>query len=128
MLQAGARPAGMVTASEGAPWTRASDRGDKAAWLSLGSLAAAEHRHLGAAAQRLLSLRPWLRQQGFDVGGRASIQLACYPGAGARYVRHRDACSSVPYRSVTAILYLNPGAGGCGWAGGQVESRWLWVC
>jgi hypothetical protein len=44
----------------------------------------------------------------FDVGGRVSVQLACYPGEGARYVRHTDASDAVPGRTVTALLYLNP--------------------
>jgi hypothetical protein len=44
----------------------------------------------------------------YDVGGRISCQLACYPGKGARYVRHTDASASAPDRSVTALLYLNP--------------------
>lgn len=43
----------------------------------------------------------------FDVGGRISVQLACYPGRGARYVRHTDASDAVPGRTVTALLYLN---------------------
>jgi hypothetical protein len=42
-----------------------------------------------------------------DVGGRISVQLACYPGGGARYVRHTDASDAVPGRTVTALLYLN---------------------
>lgn len=44
----------------------------------------------------------------YDVSGRCSCQLACYPGKGARYVRHTDASDSAPDRSVTALLYLNP--------------------
>lgn len=43
----------------------------------------------------------------FDVSGRCSVQLACYPGAGARYVRHADASTAIPDRTVTALLYLN---------------------
>ena len=45
----------------------------------------------------------------FDVMGPPSFQLARYPGAGARYVRHADASHSSPARSITAIYYLNPG-------------------
>lgn len=47
------------------------------------------------------------RHHRYDVGGRISCQLACYPGKGARYVRHTDASDSAPDRSVTALLYLN---------------------
>ncbi len=42
----------------------------------------------------------------YDVGGRPTYQLACYPGGGARYVRHADASVSCPSRTVTAIVYL----------------------
>ncbi len=44
----------------------------------------------------------------FDVGGGVRCQLTCFPGGGARYVRHSDASPSTPGRSVTALLYLNP--------------------
>ena len=38
-----------------------------------------------------------------------SFMLACYPGSGARYVRHRDAApSSRPGRKLTLLYYLNP--------------------
>ena len=51
------------------------------------------------------------RECSYDVGGRASLQLTCYPGGGARYVRHRDASpASAPGRVATGILYLNAGA------------------
>lgn len=42
--------------------------------------------------------------------GRFDVQLALYPGSGARYVRHRDAFPGAAgdNRRLTAILYLNP--------------------
>jgi SM-20-related protein len=42
--------------------------------------------------------------------GRFDVQLALYPGGGARYVRHRDAFPGAggDNRRLTAILYLNP--------------------
>lgn len=54
----------------------------------------------------------WVGLDGFE------LQAACYPGAGARYVRHLDTFRGDPRRRFTAILYLNPG-----WArahGGQL--------
>src|SRR6185295_11601544 len=39
---------------------------------------------------------------------RFDLQVARYPGAGARYVRHRDAFGGPESRRVSAILYLNP--------------------
>jgi len=48
----------------------------------------------------------WIGVEGFD------LQLACYPGDGARYVRHRDAfrvtAPGSRRRRMTAVLYLNP--------------------
>ena len=46
------------------------------------------------------------------------MQLACYPGTGERYLRHRDAfADGAAARRVTAIVYLNPAwrpaHGGC---------------
>jgi len=40
--------------------------------------------------------------------GRFDLQLASYPGGGARYVRHRDAFPGQSNRRVTAIYYANP--------------------
>ncbi len=37
------------------------------------------------------------------------IQLACYPGGGARYARHLDTFRGSTNRRITAICYLNPG-------------------
>lgn len=36
------------------------------------------------------------------------VQLACYPGGGAHYDRHRDAFPGHDIRRITAIVYLNP--------------------
>jgi hypothetical protein len=109
-LQQHQRAAAMVTAGKGEVWTRGGLRGDQAAWLSLAALREARQHHLAVVVRRLLALQPWLQQQGFDVSGRPSCQLASFPGGGARFVRHRDASASVPYRTVTVLLYLNPGA------------------
>jgi SM-20-related protein len=35
------------------------------------------------------------------------IQLALYPGDGARYVRHRDTYPGGPQRTLTCVYYLN---------------------
>lgn len=62
-------------------------------------------------AQGPLSSALWLGLQRF------SVQVACYPGDGARYLRHVDALRAEAARRVTAIVYLNPGwtpeDGGC---------------
>ncbi|BDA44136.1 probable Egl nine homolog 3 at N-terminal half [Coccomyxa sp. Obi] len=80
-------------------------RGDRTCWVQPAQCSAA----LRIAADHLLDLQQDLALWGYDVGGRPSIQLSMYPGDGARYVRHTDASDSVPTRTVTAILYLNPG-------------------
>ena len=41
--------------------------------------------------------------------GHFDLQLAHYPGGGARYVRHRDSFPGQSNRRVTAIYYANPG-------------------
>ena len=108
VLQDRAQAVGMVAGSGGGAWGSAGVRGDRAAFLCADELENSGHAALAGAARALLSLQPWLASQGLDVGGHPSLQLAQYPVA-ARYVRHRDASAAVPYRSVTAILYLNPG-------------------
>jgi hypothetical protein len=108
LLSDNSRAAGMATAADGRVWASSAARGDRACWLATDALLAAGHRNLAAVVQRLLELLPWLQQQGYDVGGRASVQLACYPGGGSRYLRHRDSSASISHRTVTAIAYLNP--------------------
>lgn len=39
---------------------------------------------------------------------QAEVQIACYPGGGARYARHLDAFPGSTNRKITAICYLNP--------------------
>ncbi|NOJ96302.1 2OG-Fe(II) oxygenase [Corallococcus coralloides] len=39
--------------------------------------------------------------------GRFDLQLACFPGGGARYARHRDAFPGQSNRRLTAIWYAN---------------------
>jgi hypothetical protein len=78
-------------------------------WLHADEELQAGRMALARLVERMLDLRPQLQVLGYDVGGRATVQAACYPGGGARYVRHRDASESAPGRCLTAICYLNPG-------------------
>jgi SM-20-related protein len=83
-------------------------RGDEIGWLD----------EAGAAAEpdvvpllRLLDdLASALREDARLALGRREVQVARYPGGGARYERHRDAFRDAvgPARRVTALLYLNP--------------------
>jgi len=54
------------------------------------------------ALRRALNRDAWLGLRGME------LQLACYPGGGARYAAHRDALAGDRSRRVTAICYLNP--------------------
>jgi SM-20-related protein len=80
-------------------------RGDLTIWLS----EAPPDPHLAVlwrafeAVRRELNEAAWLGLQRF------SVQLACFPGDGARYVRHKDAIAGRGLRRATAIVYLNSG-------------------
>jgi SM-20-related protein len=83
-------------------------RGDAIAWLAPPLLD--EHTPaLAALAACLRALGPAANRAAFLGLGRAELQLARYPGDGARYARHRDAFPGGPNRRLTAICYLNPG-------------------
>ena len=41
------------------------------------------------------------------IGSRSKAMCACYPGGGARYVKHRDALPYKAGRKLTVIYYLN---------------------
>lgn len=95
------RPAGIRRGADRTEDTAV--RGDSISWVepargtALGSLWEA-FSGLGEA----LSSGAWLGL------GRFDLQLAHYPGDGARYVRHRDAFPGQSNRRVTAIYYANP--------------------
>jgi SM-20-related protein len=95
------RPAGIRQGADRAEGT--SVRGDFISWVSpepgsgMGLLWTA-FEELG----QVLSVGAYLGL------GRFELQLAHYPGEGARYVRHRDAFPGQTNRRVTAILYANP--------------------
>ncbi|NNC18741.1 2OG-Fe(II) oxygenase [Corallococcus exiguus] len=94
------KPAGIRRGADHALET--SVRGDHIEWV------------LPGAAPELEAL--WLRFQslgeavssGAYLGlGRFDLQLACYPGGGAHYARHRDAFPGQFNRRLTAIWYAN---------------------
>ena len=103
-------------------YTHSAVRGDLVSWFN------GEEAEQGALPSYLLrvdtlidQLKPRLQQlQG--ITGRSNAMVACYPGGGARYVRHCDnSCDAgsgnrCNGRRLTAILYLNcdwqPGDGG----------------
>ena len=78
-------------------------RGDRTAWLERG------------ADERLVPLWELFDRVAGDLRERAflgvldvEVQLALYPGGGARYVAHRDAFEGGGRRRATAVYYLNP--------------------
>jgi SM-20-related protein len=92
-MQETMNPAGMVGGKRDT-----SIRGDLTCWLDDSPM----HPAFTQLMQEL-NLGAWLGLRGYQV------QLACYPGGGARYDRHVDAPPGHLIRRVTAIVYLNPG-------------------
>lgn len=80
-------------------------RGDHAAWLT-------DHADQDPALQGLWlwfdALRLHLQEATWVTLPSFTVQVALYPGDGARYLRHVDALPGQPNRQLTAILYLNP--------------------
>jgi SM-20-related protein len=79
-------------------------RGDEIAWLdptTAGPALASLHAHFVDLGRALTELA-WLGL------GRLDVQVARYPGGGARYARHRDAFAGRASRRVSAIWYANP--------------------
>jgi Rps23 Pro-64 3,4-dihydroxylase Tpa1-like proline 4-hydroxylase len=100
-------------------WQDNTFRGDKLIWLNDES----ERRVLGDAGRQLIARIERTRNElnagcNFD-SHKTQTQLACYPGNGARYVRHLDAARDSPnaQRRLTLIVYFNPewceAHGGC---------------
>jgi len=97
----GFRPAGISRAAR----LDSALRGDELVWVdpptappalaSLCDILGAAGRELDAAAYLGL--------------GRVDVQVARYPGGGARYDRHRDAFVGPRSRLLTLIYYANPG-------------------
>lgn len=97
------RPAAM---GRGAAHRDPAERGDEIAWLEEDLPGPA----LAALRRRFDALGQGLRRDARLGLSRCEIQVAHYPGGGARYARHRDAFRDAlgPRRRVTAIVYLNP--------------------
>ncbi len=80
-------------------------RGDRTAWFAELELP----DPLRDLWTELSALRETLNEAAWLGLRRFELQLACYPGGGARYAAHRDAFAGDPSRRVTAICYLNDG-------------------
>jgi SM-20-related protein len=84
-------------------------RGDAIAWIAADEAPLA----LAPLTAVFVSLRDDLNRMAYLGLDRIEIQVARYPGGGARYDRHRDAFRTLPggrpNRRVTAIYYANPG-------------------
>lgn len=63
---------------------------------------------LGVLREHFARLGHALSSEAYLGLGRFDLQLACYPGGGARYARHRDAFPGQSNRRATAIWYANP--------------------
>jgi SM-20-related protein len=93
-------------------------RGDLIAWLG----ASAAPAGLEGLWRRFEALRLGLNEDAWLGLSRFEVQVACYPGGGARYVRHLDAFPGQSNRKLTALLYLNPG-----WAPGDGGELRVWL-
>ncbi|MCA9539722.1 MAG: 2OG-Fe(II) oxygenase [Myxococcales bacterium] len=79
-------------------------RGDRTVWLTPDTPPA-----FLPVATRFEALRRQLNREAYLGLARCELQLAHYPGDGARYVRHRDAFAGSINRKITAVWYLNSG-------------------
>lgn len=91
---------------------RASQRGDLMTWVPAGAEQPSALRTLLSALDRLLLALVHQPKVMADLGSvpliRAETQCTCYPGNGARYVKHTDDARRQD-RKLTCILYANPG-------------------
>ena len=96
------RPAGI---RRGADHTlERATRGDFITWVEPGAADTA----FGRLRDTYAALGDVLSAEAYLGLGRFDLQLAWYPGDGARYARHADAFPGQSNRRVTAIYYLNP--------------------
>lgn len=98
---------GQARVGRGGARRNIAERGDEIAWLDDG----AGGPGLAALRTRFDDLGAALTHQAYLGLRRREIQVARYPGDGARYARHRDTFRDAagPQRRVTAIVYLNAG-------------------
>ena len=78
-------------------------RGDRTAWLDR-----TDEAPLGSLFLWFDLLRGELNRAAWLDLARFEVQVACYPGDGRGYARHRDAFAGSDARIVTALVYLNP--------------------
>jgi SM-20-related protein len=95
------RPAGIRRGADRTEDTRV--RGDLIGWVQ-----PAPGTALGALWDGFHALGEALSAGAYLGLGRFDLQLACYPGNGAHYSRHRDAFPGQSNRRATAIWYANP--------------------
>jgi len=96
------RPAGI---RRGADHTLDRDtRGDFISWVKEEEQGSA----IGRLREAYAALGEALSAEAYLGLGRFDLQLAWYPGNGARYARHFDAFPGQSNRRVTALYYLNP--------------------
>jgi SM-20-related protein len=86
-------------------------RGDMIAWLKQDGT----DTHLQQVISQVEALRQALKPD-IDTDS-CGFMLACYPGKGTRYIKHRDCHPERPGRKLTVLYYLNsdwiPEHGGC---------------
>jgi SM-20-related protein len=101
------KPAGMSQGST--KWQEGKVRGDLNLWLNDREALRKEYPSLWETLEKMQLLQLELNNACNFQSERVQVQLACYPGGGARYVRHLDAFKGGANRRLTIIYYLNVG-------------------
>eukprot|EP00981_Chlorochromonas_danica_P010242 scaffold3058_cov165-Ochromonas_danica.AAC.33 len=102
------------------------ERGDLRCWLTPNFCSENRLSAISTLVKRVIS---WCKEvkQPLQLNGEYSVQLTCYPGNGARYVKHRDAFHSSAHasdpqrsghRKLTFVCYLNKE-----WEGGHLRAH-----
>lgn len=95
-------------------WKDSNTRGDEVLWLNsildpcqTPEVEKSSMEHLISLVKQIDLIRTQLNQS-CDFGSeKTQVHLTCYPGEGARYVRHLDAFKGGSERRLTCIYYLN---------------------
>jgi len=102
-------PAGMGTGGE--HWQSAKARSDLVIWLNTVLESSWDNQGIEAIRSLIKNLDEIRLQLNEDINfnsDKFQSHLTCYPGEGARYMRHIDAYKGASTRRLTLLYYLNP--------------------
>jgi Rps23 Pro-64 3,4-dihydroxylase Tpa1-like proline 4-hydroxylase len=108
MKQTGLLKSASMSNSTQEAWNDPKTRGDLHHWLNEDTEhLKIEYPVLRTLLQSMDALRLELNEKCDFKSERTQTQIACYPGEGARYVRHLDSTPKGPDRRLTCLFYLN---------------------